>query len=83
MQEHAGRALPDLHTTAVTVCLGLGCAEPDSSLCICCSVCLQLWQPFEEVNHKIRCTVVLIKCTFDLVVIISALICSLSTIILH
>lgn len=79
----SAQTAPDLHTITIIVRLGSGCAEPDSSLCICFTVCIQLWQPFEEMNHKIRCTVLLIKCIFDLVVIISALICSISTVILQ
>lgn len=63
------KALPNLLTITPIVCIGSVFAEPDSSVYICFSMCTFTYGNGEEINHKIRCIVVLIKCTLDLQVI--------------
>lgn len=66
MWKDADKALPNLHTITVIVCIGSVFAEPDNSLYICFSVAAFSYGNCEGTNHKIGCVVVLAKCMFDL-----------------
>lgn len=75
------QSVANLHTITVIVYIGSVFAEPDSSLYICFSVAAFSYGNCEEISCKTRCMVVLIKHTFDLVVLNSTLICFISTVI--
>lgn len=63
------------------VCIGSGFAEPESGLYSCFASSAYSFGNCEEMNRKIGCVVVLIKSTFDLVVVNSRLIWFISTVI--
>lgn len=69
MWKDVDKALPNLLTIIPIVCIGSVFAEPDSSVYICFSMSAFSYGNGEEINHKTRCIVVLIKCTFGLQVI--------------